>query len=263
MYSSPTVQYELLSLIGKHIQETVVERIRMLSFSLYWEMKLQISTVYVDIDIVDIREDFLTLVPMYDVTGAGIASTIKKELQKLGLDTTNLRGQGYDGAGAMSGHLNGVQAITRKLFTLIVRPMSLTCVSYAAKSDVIRNCFFTISEVATFSRGSAERIKILKDGLEAAGIPNCAVHNYNDTRCVERHDCVAVFSVFSLYCPSLGTVDRMKASKNKSIGLHSNLCSFESIVTHLVISKMLSITYHLSQFLQRDNLDFFFSHDQN
>ncbi|KAJ8891899.1 hypothetical protein PR048_004455 [Dryococelus australis] len=65
---------------------------------------------------------------------------------------------------------------------------------YAAKSDVLRNCFFTISEVATCFRGSALRTTILNHGLEAAGIPNCAVHNYNDTRWVERHDCVAVFS---------------------------------------------------------------------
>ncbi|KAJ8884852.1 hypothetical protein PR048_011048 [Dryococelus australis] len=40
-------------------------------------------------------------------------------------------------------------------------------------------------------RGLAQPTKILKDGLEAAWIPNCAVLNYNDTQWAERHDCVA------------------------------------------------------------------------
>ncbi|KAJ8897164.1 hypothetical protein PR048_002510 [Dryococelus australis] len=51
-----------------------------------------------------------------------------------------------------------------------------------------------IFDMRGFSDIRSGRTKILKDGLEAAGIPNCAVHNYNDTRWVERHDCVAVFS---------------------------------------------------------------------
>ncbi|KAJ8883364.1 hypothetical protein PR048_015207 [Dryococelus australis] len=168
-YISPTVQNELLNFIGKQIQETVVERIKMAKFfTVLGDETTDISRVeqfslcvrYVDIDIVDIREDFLTFVSVYDVNGARIAPTIKTELQKAGFR--------YDEP---------------------TWPRA-----YAAKSDVIRNCLFTISEVATFSRGSAQRTKILKYGLEAAGIPNCAVHNYNDTRWVERHDCVAVFS---------------------------------------------------------------------
>ncbi|KAJ8872110.1 hypothetical protein PR048_025712 [Dryococelus australis] len=77
MYVSPTVQNELLSLNGKKIQETVVERIKRLSFSLYWENEttymsrveqFSLCVRCVDIDVVDIREDFLTFVPVYDVT---------------------------------------------------------------------------------------------------------------------------------------------------------------------------------------------------
>ncbi|XP_063215616.1 zinc finger MYM-type protein 1-like [Bacillus rossius redtenbacheri] len=258
MYISPTVQNELLSLIGKQIQENVLERIKKAKFfTVLGDKTTDISYVeqfslcvrYVDIDLIDIREDFLTFVPVYDVTGAGIASTIKTELLKLGLEMTNLRGQGYDGAGAMSGHLNGVQAIIRKdcpkaLYTHCSSHVLNLCLNYAAKTDVIRNCFFTISEVASFFRGSAQRTKILKEGLEVAGILNSVVHNYNDTRWVERHDCVAVFSesFLSIVQALELLIERRQGdltAKIKAIGLHSNLCSFEFIVTLLVMSKML------------------------
>ncbi|KAJ8883476.1 hypothetical protein PR048_015320 [Dryococelus australis] len=105
---------------------------------------------------------------------------------------------------------------------------------YAVISDVIRNCFFTISEVATFFRGSEQRTKILKDGLEATGIPNCAIHNCNDTQWVERQDCVAVFSASFLSIVQalelliergLGDL----TARTKSSGLHSNLCSLDSL----------------------------------
>lgn len=47
--------------------------------------------------------------PVHDVTGKGLATTIKKELQPLSLDFNYMRGQGYDGAAVMSGAFNGVQ----------------------------------------------------------------------------------------------------------------------------------------------------------
>ncbi|KAJ8885397.1 hypothetical protein PR048_011594 [Dryococelus australis] len=202
MYISPTVQNELLNLIGKQIQKTFVERIKNAKFfTVLGYETIDISRVekfflcvrYVDIDIVDIRDDFLTFVPVYDVTGAGISTTNKTEL---------------------------CQTYMAK--------------SHAAKSDVIRNCFFTISEVAIFFRGSAQRTKILKDGLEAAGIPNFAIHNHNDTQWVERHDCVTVFSesFLSIFQASELLIERGLGdltARTKAPDLRSNLCSFEFI----------------------------------
>ncbi|KAJ8897981.1 hypothetical protein PR048_003341, partial [Dryococelus australis] len=265
-YISPTVQNELLSLIGKQIQETAVEIIKKAKFFTgLGDETTDISRVeqfflcvgYVDIEIVDIKQDFLTFVPVYDVTEAGTVSTIKTELQKLGVDMTNLCDQGYGAAGAMSEQRNGVQAVIWKdypkaLYTHCLSHVLNLCLSYAAKSDVIRNCFFTISEVATCFR----------DGLEAAEIPNCTIHNYNDTRWVERYECVAVFSEYflSIFQALELLIERGVGDltvRTKASNLHSNLYSFEFIVTLLVMPKMLSITYHLSQFLQRDKLDLF------
>ncbi|XP_029345792.1 uncharacterized protein LOC103308300 [Acyrthosiphon pisum] len=67
-----------------------------------------------DDELNEVREDFLKFVPVTDVSGKGLADTIKKELMYFGLDLKNLRGQGYDGAAAMSGAFNGVQALILK-----------------------------------------------------------------------------------------------------------------------------------------------------
>lgn len=43
------------------------------------------------------------------IQGRAFGETILDELGTLGISTEYLRGQGYHGAAAMSGHLNGVQ----------------------------------------------------------------------------------------------------------------------------------------------------------
>jgi hypothetical protein len=56
-------------------------------------------------------------VPTFDVTGKGLAKLIIDNLQKYGIGTKFLRGQGFDGATSMSGKLNGVQA-HKKIYPL-------------------------------------------------------------------------------------------------------------------------------------------------
>ena len=45
------------------------------------------------------------------ISGQAIADKIKFTLEKLTLDLNDLRGQGYDGAGNMSGEYSGAAAI--------------------------------------------------------------------------------------------------------------------------------------------------------
>lgn len=104
---------------------------------------------YFDEDIHEIREDFLKFVPVHDVTGKGLATSIKNELQSLGLDLNYMRGQGYDGAAAMSGTFNGVQAIILEEYP---SEMYTHCVSHSlnlvlndvSKLQPVRNCIGVI-----------------------------------------------------------------------------------------------------------------------
>jgi len=52
----------------------------------------------------------LLFVEVKDVTGQALAITILQYLKSIGLEVKYLVGQSYDGAAAMSGRFNGVQA---------------------------------------------------------------------------------------------------------------------------------------------------------
>jgi hypothetical protein len=61
-----------------------------------------------------VREDIIGLAPVKDKTGPIIKAAIIKGLQQAHLDVGNLRGQGYDGAIAMKGHLGGCASLISK-----------------------------------------------------------------------------------------------------------------------------------------------------
>lgn len=118
-----------------------------------------------DSEVPTIREDFLNFVAVLDLSGSGLASVILENLKKHNIDLEKMVGQGYDGAAAMSGHLNGVQAIIRRTFP---RDLYVHCsahslnlaISDACKIIAIRNGVGCVSSVCTFFRCSAQRAEI-------------------------------------------------------------------------------------------------------
>ena len=68
---------------------------------------------YVDKDLV-VREDFLGFVQITDLTGRALADMILGCLERMHIDCSYLVGQGYDGAAAMSGIYNRVQAVVKE-----------------------------------------------------------------------------------------------------------------------------------------------------
>ena len=56
----------------------------------------------------EINERFVKFVQCERVTGEALANNIEDTLQELGLPLENCRGQGYDGASAMSSQSKGV-----------------------------------------------------------------------------------------------------------------------------------------------------------
>ena len=61
----------------------------------------------------DICEDFLKFIHCKSgLTGKDLYNEVTEALTSFGLDLQNCRGQGYDGAGPVSGHVNGLSALT-------------------------------------------------------------------------------------------------------------------------------------------------------
>jgi hypothetical protein len=64
-------------------------------------------------------------VPVGNTTSKNLANAILEILNSLSINPKYIVGQGYDGAAAMSGNLNGIQANhekIKKLFTKLYRP---------------------------------------------------------------------------------------------------------------------------------------------
>ena len=64
---------------------------------------------------VNISEVFVDYVHLERTTGKAIADAIVKCLHDMGFDIENLRGQGYDGASAMSSSIQGVNGKDQEL----------------------------------------------------------------------------------------------------------------------------------------------------
>ncbi|XP_068916906.1 52 kDa repressor of the inhibitor of the protein kinase-like [Tenebrio molitor] len=96
-YTSPTIQNEIIDsfLADETADISGVEQV-------------SLCVRYVDLTTLKIKEHFLQFVPTADVTGEGLAKVILNNLREFGIDKKYLRGQGYDGAAAMSDALSEV-----------------------------------------------------------------------------------------------------------------------------------------------------------
>ena len=118
VYTSKTIQNQLIEAIGDHIRDRIIEEIKEAKYySILCDEvsdvsnKEQVSIVLRFLDSSGcIREEFLDFVGTSRVTGEALALLIKEVLIKYGLDFQDCRGQGYDGASNMSAR-HGVQGM--------------------------------------------------------------------------------------------------------------------------------------------------------
>ena len=101
------------------------------------------------------REDFLQFEPVTKATGEALPEVILNSLEKYGINTEYLRGQGYDDASAMSGIFEGVQAHVQEACPLAYY---VHCASHAFNLAVCdacdvpaeRNCIGTAKAIYAF-----------------------------------------------------------------------------------------------------------------
>ena len=133
----------------------------------------QLSLVirYVDSDCV-IREEFLGFLHCdLGLSGKALAETVSGRLINLDLDIRNCRGQGYDGAAAVSGHINGLSAhickINSKATYTHRHSHRLNLVIGASRTiQSVRNVFDQIKEISYFFKFSEPRQKILINSIK-------------------------------------------------------------------------------------------------
>jgi hypothetical protein len=213
----------------------------------------------------EIVERFLEFVNPDSLSGAGLAAEIVNVLKRAGLETNYLVGQGYDGAAAMSGSFNGVQAEVRRLcgrqanyVHCAAHAFNLTLVK-ASEVTAIFNAFGVVTSVATFFRASSIRTTRLEIAIRAqdSALPKFRLKIPCQTRCVEKHE--AIHTLYTLYNVVCEVLEEMTTERSASSSLASSLLNSltkdDFVVALCVLHFVMSVTKPLSVALQSASND--------
>lgn len=274
MYTSPTIQNELVKICGDIIQEKILTRIKRARYfsilvdetqDISRKQQLALCVRYMDSIKEVIREDFLCFVIVTDVTALGLSNTVISTLNKFDLDLGSLVGQGYDGAAVMSGQYKGVRTLISEKYP---RAKFVHCsahtlnlvIAHSCDIPIIRNCIGTVKSVINFFRTSSLRTDVL-DGIIKNKVDSKrhkTLLGLCETRWTEKHESVARF--VELYEYVVEALESLQESNNRdtavqSLQLASTIKTSEFIIALLTLNKIFSYTSNLTKNLQKVNVD--------
>ena len=178
-YLSPTIQNELIELLGKKVKDLILEEIKAAKyFSILLDSTPDVShidqttfiVIYVKVDNnneVQIKKSFLNFFPLHGKNADEIIESILNELQQNGLDIMMCRGQTYDNASTMAGVRTEVQ---RRIKDINSKALFIPCGNHslnlagvhAVRSSDVSETFFAVVEwIYSFFSASTHRWEVL------------------------------------------------------------------------------------------------------
>ncbi|XP_065920295.1 52 kDa repressor of the inhibitor of the protein kinase-like [Dysidea avara] len=214
IYTSKTIQNDLVSICGDLIRNKILEKIRHACYfsvladeatDVANDEQLSISIRYVDEG--SPTEVFMGFHKCVSgVTGQAIANDILSQLEKWQLQLPFLRGQAYDGAGAMAGKSKGAAAcITAKhpkaLYTHCASHRLNLCVVKSCTIREISNMMQSADKVSRFFSNSPKRQLALEKWIDNlfANEKRRKIKEMCRTHWIERHE--AFESFMDLFMP--------------------------------------------------------------
>ena len=209
-YTSSHIQNQILDIMGSTVVQQIVQRVRDATYFTIiadevtdCSNKEQLSLVlrYVSPEDNQIREDFAAFIECdCGITGRALADKILTFLSSNGLDPSKMRGQAYNGAGNMSGRLNGTATLISNSYPLA---LYLHCTSHSLNLAVvksldetsIRNMIGVVNRVSIFFSAHPKRQRKLEEAIDQTQAGS-AVKKLKDlcrTRWVERIDALDRF----------------------------------------------------------------------
>ena len=281
LYTSKTIQNEMISVIGSAIQDNIIEEIHTAKFFTILADEVtdcaNLEQVSIVIRFVDsekcIREEFLGFITVERITGQALATALLSWLKEHNIDISFCRGQGYDGASNMSSSTVGVQALIREvsplaLYTHCHSHQLNLCIVKACSITQIRNAGGLVSEIAKFFNYSPKRQHFFEHVIEAEA-PNESKKKLKDlcrTRWVQRIDSYTVF--YDLYPSLIKTMEAISIRSSeygdwtwdtdtliKARGFLHQLLSFEFLVAFNITMRVLTILRSLTVKLQKKSND--------
>ena len=203
-YLSPRCQNEIIDIIGQQqILASILEEVRKARYfsvladevTSHNQEQMALCVRFVDEDN-RIREEFLDFVLLQRTVRKDIATAIKSALVKYHLPIQDLRGQGYDGAAAMSSANVGAHGLIREAAPLAVYThCSGHClnlvISHTCTLTAVRNMVDKLKECCLFFNKSPKRESLLIHIIthdEPESKRKKPLLNLCKTRWAERHD---------------------------------------------------------------------------
>ena len=266
-YTSPDIQNDLIDCIQGVLLDTLKAKFQraghyatLMDETTDVSRKEQASVVIRTISADgDISEDFVGFLEAENTTGRGLATLLVNRLNDLNLELSMCRGQGYDGAAAMSGQFKGCQAhLTEQEPLAIYVHCSAHRLNLALSTSVkvppLRNFFGTVSMACNFVLESPKRVKKLESLIEDGGdsdVKRRRLVRYCATRWVERHEAVSVFVELLPYVIKLlEAVEGDLQAEATANGILNAIRSGAFLVSMVTADDLLGITLPLSRRLQ-------------
>lgn len=301
-YTSPTIQNEIIQSIGSIVLKHLVSEINQSKFiSVMADETTDVSSTEqlalcirylktTETLAKEIVEVFVGFVKLPNTKAKTIADAILVELKRLGIDTSRLVGQGYDGASNMAGSKGGVQKLMSdelpncKYFTHC-RSHCLNLAVVASCKDVpdVRNFMDKFGSVTWFFNGSAKRKELLRDqfgnqktselladiddsdldvvdegGLISKSLMRHSLPTLSDTRWLSRVDSVSTLlgNYESVYKAMVNVRDQSTGSSSSDAQSYINTMEqFQFIVSAVVCQHVLAFIRPLSVLLQGHDKD--------
>ena len=272
-YISKTTQNDLIKSCGQVITDKIVDEVKRNKFftiiadeAADSSNKEQMSLVlrFVD-DNRNIREDFVRFLHCkWGLCGADLAKLILNALTDLSLNINDCRGQGYDGAGAVAGHINGLSAhilrLNRKaIYTHCYSHRLNLAICDSCSVPLVRNAFMQIKELSYFFNLSDGRQMLLEKNV-LKYCPDSNKMKLKDvcrTRWIERVNGMDIFQ--ELFVPIFFTLSEMglnaervcnPATSSKATSFLALISSFQFIVALVISRNVLDLTLPVTQLLQ-------------
>lgn len=175
-YMSHETINELLTLLGDEVLRDVIKDV---SSGKYFALiadesrdisgheQFSISLRHVSEEF-EINEDFIGFIDVPETSSASLLAAIKDALTRCNLDINNCRGQAYDGAANMSGHLSGV---AKRIKYIVPNALSVHCLNHnlqlcvqevAAASRPIQDALGLCTEIHNIIKMSPKRLNIFE-----------------------------------------------------------------------------------------------------
>lgn len=279
-YLSPTIQNEIVNLLGTAVRENIVLEIKkapFLAIILDTTQDLskidQLSVIFRYISITEnddrvpkeikICESFLGFISVADCSAEGLKTEILNTIKEYGIDLSKCRGQGYDGANVMSGVYGGLQALIKEhapnadYVHCAAHALNLILNDAAKRVPEVSNFFDNLEKIYTFFGNSIKRWSMLSnDSSEKYKI---TLKKVCPTRWSSRNDALSAirknYSLIMKTLYQLNLISTKKDERDECKNIINILENYDFIVLVAFFSSLFEIINPVSKALQHENND--------